>query len=904
MRNLSIMTQPIQNKKARTEKTKKAYLPIKNFMILPFLICSLALMTAQQKGVTEIAKARENNTAGQTYAVVFGVSDYQSPKIPDLQYADKDALAFVEWLKSSEGLQISEDNIKLYTNETATTAQLDVALDWLLEKCKTGDKAFFYFSGHGDAENSTRSKRGFLLCYDSPPNNYAAGAYGLIYFQDKISTLSLENNAKVIVILDACRAGKLAGSQNGGTQATAAELAQQYGNEIKLLSCQPDENSIEGRQWGNGRGVFSYYLTDGLYGLADGNKDDTISLLELGRYLQDKIRFDIDPIPQTPMIIGRSGEKISTVNHETLATYQKSKQAKSQIIYSYESRNIEEQALALADSQTRRKYELFKIALRSGNYFSTDSLCANALFESLINNPELKLLHNTMKRNFAVALQDEVQQALNALLSSEAEELASWKYYPEKYALYPSYLSKAMELIGSKNKYYNTLLAKKIYFESYLTYKNVLLQEKNNSVRDSLRQKLKADYLLALRLDSSAAFIYKAIGELYFLNIPNKIDSVLYWNKLAIELSPSWLLPYLEIAEEYQVSFSNRFQESEEWLQKALQIDSQSYIIKERLAWLYQRKNQTEKTIELALEIVKQKPHLPNGYFTLLNTYAFRREFEKMKYHFEKLDSMNIVENHMAPYFLKTRKSGFFIPYFKKWFESDQIPLETKNNYAACLAFSYESIGKKDQARKYIDFCDANPAYYWFYLDILCLKGKNALSDGKINEADSLFKVAQHLDPTTPNYCKSLAWQGVVAEKRGDVTKADSFFQLAIHRWLGSAWDDFYLQEECHFLYGMFLIRQKRYDDAKTMFLKANEYAFQNGYLGWYGLACLESSRRNEKLAFHYLKKTLDADFPVRADLENEALLQSISKSKKFKTLLDQSFNMNLKFYNPDQHEK
>ncbi|MBK7305024.1 MAG: hypothetical protein IPI90_17740 [Saprospiraceae bacterium] len=47
----------------------------------------------------------------------------------------------------------------------------------------------------------------------------------------------------------------------------------------KILSCQPNEFSLEGEQWGGGRGVFSYHLVDGLFGLADRNNDGLITLV-------------------------------------------------------------------------------------------------------------------------------------------------------------------------------------------------------------------------------------------------------------------------------------------------------------------------------------------------------------------------------------------------------------------------------------------------------------------------------------------------------------------------------------------------------------------------------------------------------------------------------------------------
>ena len=116
-----------------------------------------------------------------------------------------------------------------------------------------------------DVEKKYRGQPGYLLTWDSPPRSYMAGAFSIANLEVVISTLSLENKAKVIVITDACRAGKLAGEKFGGAQLSNTSLAVQFANEIKILSCQPDEYSIEGEEWGGGRGVFSFHLVDNKY---------------------------------------------------------------------------------------------------------------------------------------------------------------------------------------------------------------------------------------------------------------------------------------------------------------------------------------------------------------------------------------------------------------------------------------------------------------------------------------------------------------------------------------------------------------------------------------------------------------------------------------------------------------
>lgn len=227
--------------------------------------------------------------SGITRAVIVGVSQYLEVE-PDLQYADKDAAAFSDYLKTKSGGEVPADNIRLLTNEQATTANIITALEWLKGKSHEGDRAIFYFSGHGDVEKLTSAQNGYLLTYNSPKLVYIAGALPVFIVKDYISTLS-ENKVNVVMISDACHSGKLSGG-NEGVRATAASLQSQWGKEIKILSAQPEQLSLESKDWGGGRGVFSYYLVNGLYGLADKNNDATVSLTELEAYVTESVMRD------------------------------------------------------------------------------------------------------------------------------------------------------------------------------------------------------------------------------------------------------------------------------------------------------------------------------------------------------------------------------------------------------------------------------------------------------------------------------------------------------------------------------------------------------------------------------------------------------------------------------------
>ena len=110
--------------------------------------------------------------ASTTRAVVVGISDYQDKDIPDLRFADKDAEAFANFLRSPAGGSLDGDHLKLLVDSAATVAQFAIALDWLMENSKEGDQAIIYFSGHGDVEKRTLTQPGFLLCWDAPARVY------------------------------------------------------------------------------------------------------------------------------------------------------------------------------------------------------------------------------------------------------------------------------------------------------------------------------------------------------------------------------------------------------------------------------------------------------------------------------------------------------------------------------------------------------------------------------------------------------------------------------------------------------------------------------------------------------------------------------------------------------------
>ena len=513
---------------------------ISSFALCFAFISNWALnVQGQQKGVAPLPGGNPQSLTGKTYAVVTGISDYQDPGIPDLKYAVKDAEAFANYLRSQAGGSLNQDQLKILLNQQATLGQFASALDWLLEVCKPGDRAIIYFSGHGDVERKTITQPGFLLCWDAPARVYmSGGAFGLAYLEEVINTLSSLNNVKVVMVADACHSGKLSGSQIGGVQATAANLARQYSNEIKILSCQPNEFSLEGEQWGGGRGVFSYHLVDGMIGLADRNADGNLSLNEIDRYLEDKVTPEAAPQSQIPVIIGNKADVLARVDPESLSALQKRKEGETVAFVKTESRGLEEQILSRLDTLVKLKYEKFKLKLEEKKFLSPVGDCADHYYLQLENDSSLQPLHGVMKRNYAAALQDDAQQVLNRFLRSELMELGlSKKTAIQKYSAYPAYLERAAELLGEKHYMYPQLMARKYFFEGYLS----ILSNKNKD--EAVGRTAISNFLKALEYQSDMPHIYWAMNFAYGYNLL-KADSAEYFTEKAVSLAPSWQLPY------------------------------------------------------------------------------------------------------------------------------------------------------------------------------------------------------------------------------------------------------------------------------------------------------------------------------------------------------------------------
>ncbi|MBK7691881.1 MAG: caspase family protein [Bacteroidetes bacterium] len=586
-------------------------------------------------------------TKPNTYAVIIGISKYKNEGIDKLQFAHKDAEAFANYLKSNAGGKVSDSNIVLLQNEKATYTAIYQALDWLLEVCKEGDLVYFFFSGHGDMENNTIYKLGFLISYNTPRNNYINNAVRIEDINNYANTLSVKTKAKVIMVTDACHSGNLTGSDFKGGFLVGEQLRTVQNNEIRLASCATDQLSAEDKKWGGGSGVFTYYLIDGLKGLADSGKDGAVTVKELSNYLKSSL--ERDPVlksrkhVQTPVVKGNEIFAMSKVNSsdlnrvlvrnvamETPPLMDLAPLPKDLSSYFFDlvaSREIEQ----MFDFIALSKLEPSEIvhAMQRDTIFLNRAMEANRYAPP--NNPlydtaklseyarQLKSNPYALKRcqkKLVELISNRGQEIINLYLEGNAEEIERRRYYnsvKNEYGQYAKMFEVAMKLCDAKSPLAKILAIKYHYFSSVALRIGLFIAKDTTGILD----RAYAEILKAYELEDNAAYIHTELGNFHCMK-ERYAEAEKSYQK-AIDIAPTWVIPWSAMAslaivkknydqalkilakvdslqKDYQpglVNASTVFMQKKNWLiaeelnRKAIHLNSRHYLPFEKLGFVY-----------------------------------------------------------------------------------------------------------------------------------------------------------------------------------------------------------------------------------------------------------------------------------------------------------------------------
>lgn len=540
---------------------------MKHKSILLIAICSLLLSAASKSLDAQAMSLGPTSVSdGDIYALIIGISDYKH--VNDLQFAHRDAKIFADYLQSTAGGSVPKDNIRLLTNEQATIANIYMAKQWLEESAQKDDLVFFYFAGHGDVESSLY-KLGFLLAYDTPEENYFNNAVRIEDFNIMANTLSVVNEAKVILITDACHSGKLAGSDNRGNQLVGDQLSTVSSSEVRIASCAAEELSQEDEYWGGGRGAFSYHLVNGLKGLADDpdDEDGIITLFELEDYLEKNVMkevFKVKREDQTPVVAGKKSTKMALVDLSTLSALRSNNDETDTTFGLGGTRSVSDEDSNGADIYFRdmaghdfdpdvihelRMHPKWDLASKVMSLFpypdaGESNPEINSYLDSLTADPRLAI---DFQRRLAATIHDQCQETINAYLATDAQELNRRQYYntdPQEYFDLGEKLEFAQTLVDEENYLYEMMEVKALYFKG--------ISKRMQYTTTYIKAHLDSAFMkqnLALEIDDRASYVHNELGILHRLN-NNDQKAEESWQQ-AKELTPQWALPWSNLSNLY-----------------------------------------------------------------------------------------------------------------------------------------------------------------------------------------------------------------------------------------------------------------------------------------------------------------------------------------------------------------
>jgi uncharacterized caspase-like protein len=247
-------------------------------------------------------------TSGRKYALVIGISKYKNnlQGIPNLEYADADARSIYEFLQQPSAGRFAREDMLILTNEQATLARIRQALNSFVATASADDLLLIFFAGHGAPDPSAPQDL-YVIAYDTSITNMSETALPMSdlrrYIEQNI------RSKRVVLLLDTCHSAALS---TEATRDLGNNLANLYLEKLLyreegravITSSDVNEPARESQRWGNGHGVFTYYLLEGLKGRADTNQDHLVTVGELFRYVRQKVRLDTQFQQNPRMLIG------------------------------------------------------------------------------------------------------------------------------------------------------------------------------------------------------------------------------------------------------------------------------------------------------------------------------------------------------------------------------------------------------------------------------------------------------------------------------------------------------------------------------------------------------------------------------------------------------------------------
>lgn len=236
-----------------------------------------------------------NALEGKTYALLIGISEYpkESP-LQSLQYADADAKAFAEFLRTPKGGSVPDDQIRLLLNSQATRDGIDSAVKNFVNRASGKQNTLILFvAGHADflitekdpVTGQILSREPYIVTSDVYGQDVKSTGYPMAEFRTLIAEQTLQFG-RVIVYADICHAGYIRDpvSDRGLEPAVKQVFTNRQGNVGVMLAAEANKLAFEADEFGR-HGAFTYAVLEGLNGGAAYPNSKIITFADLFRFV-------------------------------------------------------------------------------------------------------------------------------------------------------------------------------------------------------------------------------------------------------------------------------------------------------------------------------------------------------------------------------------------------------------------------------------------------------------------------------------------------------------------------------------------------------------------------------------------------------------------------------------------
>jgi caspase domain-containing protein len=206
------------------------------------------------------------------HLLAIGVDHYAHKSVRDLVGCEADARELVKLFNSTNPPLL---------NAKATRQRILSELE-ALENSADGRRIFILTSGHG----ARRRGAWYFAPHDYDPLRPEETGVSDHEILARLAAL-IRDGRQVVLVLDACHAGQVYHcAERQGLFAPAKKGGPDRGGLILLAAANPSQFSIDGKSGG----LFSRALLEGLNGIADQDEDGVVTIREVRRYLNHRVR--------------------------------------------------------------------------------------------------------------------------------------------------------------------------------------------------------------------------------------------------------------------------------------------------------------------------------------------------------------------------------------------------------------------------------------------------------------------------------------------------------------------------------------------------------------------------------------------------------------------------------------